>query len=80
MKRILLSLGAITLVTSCNTFIGVGRDTQIAGEALEKVAEKASPGTGEYDSGTSSGDAVYGGDNAINPAYSPDDSGVLPVY
>ena len=80
MKRILLSLGAITLITSCNTFIGVGRDTQIAGETLEKVAEKASPGTSEYDSGTSSTDPAVGGGDTINPAYDPDDSSVLPVY
>lgn len=30
--------------SSCNTFIGLGRDMRMAGEGMEKVASKASGG------------------------------------
>ena len=46
MKTILLiSLVAATALTSsCNTFIGLGRDMRIAGEGMEKTANKTSGG------------------------------------
>jgi predicted small secreted protein len=53
MKTTLLT--ALTLVaalsSSCNTFIGFGRDMRIAGESMERTAEKAS-GSGGGQSGT----------------------------
>lgn len=53
MKRILLIAlaSASVLSTSCNTFIGLGRDMRIAGEGMEKVANKASGGGGDDVSG-----------------------------
>jgi len=44
MKTILLIALAVTAVfsSSCNTFIGMGRDLRIAGEGMEKTADKAS--------------------------------------
>jgi len=39
----LFALAAL-ITSSCNTFIGVGRDMRIAGEGMEKVANKASGG------------------------------------
>lgn len=43
MKAILLiALAAAAMLTnSCNTFIGLGRDMRIAGEGMEKTANKA---------------------------------------
>jgi len=35
---------AATLLTSCNTMIGVGRDMKMGGEGLEKSATKVSGG------------------------------------
>jgi predicted small secreted protein len=48
MKTILLTALTIAaaLSSSCNTFIGMGRDMRIAGEGMERTAEKASKGTG----------------------------------
>jgi predicted small secreted protein len=43
------------LMSSCNTFIGLGRDMKIAGEGMEKVGNKASGG----DRGDSSGAPIY---------------------
>jgi predicted small secreted protein len=42
MKSILLMALAATalLISSCNTFIGLGRDMRIAGEGMEKTANK----------------------------------------
>jgi predicted small secreted protein len=40
---VLLAATAL-LSSSCNTFIGVGRDMRIAGEGMEKVANKAAGG------------------------------------
>jgi predicted small secreted protein len=40
---VLLAAAAL-LSNSCNTFIGVGRDMRIAGEGMEKVANKAAGG------------------------------------
>ncbi len=48
MKTILLIALTVTAVlsSSCNTFIGLGRDMRIAGESMEKTADKASGGSG----------------------------------
>jgi len=54
MKLILLSLTAIFALASCNTMVGVGRDTRLLGENLEKTAEKSAP-----DAGSTSGAPVY---------------------
>lgn len=62
MKTILLiSLSAASLLTvSCNTFIGVGRDTRMLGEGMEKVADKASGGSADGGGGEDvSGAPVY---------------------
>lgn len=58
MKRILLIAlaSASVLSTSCNSFIGLGRDMRIAGEGMEKLANKASGGGGGDDM---SGAPVY---------------------
>ncbi len=58
MKSILLSAiaAAAVLTSSCNTFIGLGRDMRIAGESMENTANKA---TGGGDSGGTSGAPVY---------------------
>ena len=44
------------LFSSCNTFIGLGRDMRIGGEAMEKTATK---GTGGGGGGDTSGAPVY---------------------
>jgi predicted small secreted protein len=46
MKSILLMAlaAAALLATSCNTFIGLGRDMRIAGEGMEKTANKNNSG------------------------------------
>jgi predicted small secreted protein len=46
MKSILLMTLAIAtvLTSSCNTFIGLGRDMRIAGEGMEKTANKNTGG------------------------------------
>jgi len=55
MKTILLIAVTATAVfsSSCNTFIGMGRDLRIAGESMEKTADKAT--------GSRSGGADHGG-------------------
>jgi predicted small secreted protein len=57
MKSLLLITVAISavLLSSCNTFIGLGRDMRIGGEAMENSANKASGG----ESGDTSGAPVY---------------------
>lgn len=57
MKLIILSFAAIFALASCNTMVGIGRDTRLLGEGLEKTAEKAAPNS-DYDSGAS-GAPVY---------------------
>jgi len=70
MKLILLSVTSIAFVTSCNTMIGVGRDTRILGETVEKTAEKAAPGDANtYEVGAT--DA---------PGYEINPSTEIPVY
>jgi predicted small secreted protein len=58
MKSILLITlaAAAVLTSSCNTFIGLGRDMRIAGEGMEKTANK---GAGGGDGGDMSGAPVY---------------------
>jgi predicted small secreted protein len=50
MKLILLSFAAVAF-SSCNTMIGLGRDTRIIGESMEKSAEKSAGNTTEQDTG-----------------------------
>ena len=58
MKSILLLTVAAAgmLLSSCNTFIGLGRDMRIGGEAMEKTATK---GAGSGGGGDTSGAPVY---------------------
>lgn len=60
MKSILLLTvaAAAVLFSSCNTFIGLGRDMRIGGEAMEKTANKAAGGGGDSVEDTS-GAPVY---------------------
>jgi predicted small secreted protein len=59
MKTTLLT--ALTIVaalsSSCNTFIGFGRDMRIAGESMERTAEKASGGNSSSTDTTNDGGA-----------------------
>ena len=49
---LLIALAASSILfTSCNTFIGLGRDMRIAGEGMEKAANKGSGGSSEDTSG-----------------------------
>lgn len=63
MKTTLLT--ALTIVaalsSSCNTFIGFGRDMRIAGESMERTAEKASGGNDSSgsDTGNDGGAPIY---------------------
>lgn len=59
MKSILFIIVAVTAIftSSCNTFIGLGRDMRIAGEGMEKTANKASGGGGG--DGDVSGAPIY---------------------
>lgn len=61
MKAILLIAlaSAAVLTSSCNTFIGLGRDMRIAGEGMEKTADKASGGSGGGSSEDTSGAPIY---------------------
>lgn len=53
----LIALAAAAVLTSsCNTFIGLGRDMRIAGEGMENTANKA---TGGGSGGDTSGAPVY---------------------
>ncbi|MCF7674871.1 MAG: hypothetical protein K9N23_04165 [Akkermansiaceae bacterium] len=47
-----------SLLGSCNTFIGMGRDMKILGDGMESSANKASGGGGDTSGGTS-GAPVY---------------------
>lgn len=49
MKFLLLSLATVLAFASCNTMVGLGRDTRLLGESVEKTAEKSAPDPG-YDS------------------------------
>ena len=59
MKLFYLSLTAIFVLASCNTMVGLGRDTRLLGEGLEKTAEKASPTAPESYDSEYSGAPVY---------------------
>lgn len=48
---------AVALTSSCNTFIGLGRDMRIAGESMENTAAKT--GGGSSGGGDTSGAPVY---------------------
>jgi predicted small secreted protein len=62
MKPILLIAlaTAIVLTSSCNTFIGMGRDLRLTGEGMEKTAGKAQ---------TKGGANTSGADNSGVPVY-----------
>lgn len=47
------------LLSSCNTFIGLGRDMRIGGEAMENTANKAAGGGGGGGGEDTSGAPVY---------------------
>jgi predicted small secreted protein len=47
------------LLSSCNTFIGLGRDMRIGGEAMENTANKAAGGSGGGGGEDTSGAPVY---------------------
>jgi predicted small secreted protein len=49
MKAIISSVIAIFVFTSCNTMVGIGQDTRLLGEGVEKLARKAAPGGGGQD-------------------------------
>jgi predicted small secreted protein len=57
MKLILLSFTAIFALASCNTMVGIGRDTRLLGQELEKTAEKSAPQSA--DDSSSSGAPIY---------------------
>ena len=59
MKSILLIAlaAAAVLTSSCNTFIGLGRDMRITGESMEKTATKSAGGSSS--SADTSGAPVY---------------------
>lgn len=59
MKSLLLIAlaAAAVLSTSCNTFIGLGRDMRLAGEGMENTANKATGGGSS--SADTSGAPVY---------------------
>jgi predicted small secreted protein len=56
---LMIALAAMAVLSSsCNTFIGLGRDMRIAGEGMEKTADKASGGSSSG-GGDTSGAPVY---------------------
>lgn len=59
MKKFLLlaAAGLVTILSSCNTTIGLGRDMRILGENMENTANKKMQGGGE--SHDTSGAPVY---------------------
>ena len=78
MKLILLSVATIAFATSCNTMIGVGRDTRVLGETLEKAAQKVAPGDGsKYETDTGTTDTTGIPDTT---GYEADPSADFPVY
>jgi predicted small secreted protein len=51
---------AIVLTSSCNTFIGMGRDLRLTGEGMEKTAGKAqTKGSANTSGADNSGVPVY---------------------
>ena len=61
MKKSLLCVLAFVslLMGSCNTFIGVGRDLRLAGEGMEKAAQKSSGGSAESTDTATGGAPIY---------------------
>ena len=61
MKTILLTAltVAAALSSSCNTFIGLGRDMRLAGESMERTAEKATGGGGGGNTSNDGGAPIY---------------------
>jgi len=59
MKSILLiaAVAVATLLSSCNTMIGLGRDMRMMGDGMENSANKAK--TGHSSSADTSGAPVY---------------------
>lgn len=49
MKAIFASIIAILVFSSCNTMVGIGQDTRLLGEGVEKLARKAAPSGGGED-------------------------------
>jgi predicted small secreted protein len=58
LKLTAIAVGIALCASSCNTFIGIGRDMRLAGEGMEKTANKASGGGGDAEADTS-GAPVY---------------------
>lgn len=46
MKAIFASVITIFVFSSCNTMVGIGQDTRLLGEGVEKLARKAAPSGG----------------------------------
>lgn len=61
MKTILLTTLTIAaaLSSSCNTFIGLGRDMRIAGESMERTAEKTGGSRGGNEPTSDAGAPIY---------------------
>lgn len=55
MKLITLSIAVVFALSSCNTMIGLGRDTRLLGEGVEKTAA----GQGGGAAADTSGAPVY---------------------
>ncbi|MBN8460713.1 MAG: hypothetical protein J0M04_23020 [Verrucomicrobia bacterium] len=53
--KLIAALVVASLLGSCNTFIGMGRDMKILGDGMENSANKANGGGG----GDTSGAPVY---------------------
>lgn len=51
MKLILIGIATALALSSCNTMIGIGRDTRLLGEGVEKTAAQKAGETGADTSG-----------------------------
>lgn len=52
LKTVVLGLAFLAALSSCNTFVGLGRDMRVLGTEMEKKAEqKLGGGSSEYDTG-----------------------------
>jgi predicted small secreted protein len=58
MKSILLiaAMAVATVLSSCNTMIGIGRDMRIVGDGMEKSANKVKAGNSGNSGNSGSGD------------------------
>ena len=59
MKLIVLSIAVISVLSSCNTTIGVGRDLRLLGGAMESKAEGSGGGGGDAYAPDAGGAPVY---------------------